>query len=402
MRTLSRRAEAIHPSPTLSLNAQLGERVRAGEPVLNLCVGEPDFSMPAAGRAAAQQAISAGADRYTDVAGLPQLRARIQRKLQEENGLDVDPSQVVVSAGAKHALFNAFFVLCEEGDEVVVPAPYWVTYPEQVRAVGATPVIAATGADTGYKLTAEQLERTVTARTKAVVLNSPGNPTGATYTEPELAALATVIEQHDLYVIEDLIYEHFFYEPGTVPSLTAFASLRERVVLVNGLSKSCAMTGWRIGYSVASPAITALIRRIQSQCTSNATAVAQHAALGALDDLPWLQLIGYRTRRDAAYTQLIAIDGIDCLVPTGAFYLFPDISGLLDSEYHGRALRTADDFCALLLEHTGVGIVPGTAFGAPGHARITYATDPDTVAEGLDRLAAFSRDIRPVPVGADS
>ncbi|WP_030241074.1 pyridoxal phosphate-dependent aminotransferase [Streptomyces sp. NRRL S-350] len=395
MKALSRHAEAIRPSPTLSLNARLNERVRAGDRVLNLCVGEPDFPMPEGGRTAALNAIAAGADRYTDVAGLPELRARIQRKLHEENGLDVEPDRIVVSAGAKHALYNAFFVLCEEGDEVIVPAPYWVTYPEQVRAVGATPVIVPTDAGTEYKITAELLEAAVTARTKAVVLNSPGNPTGATYTERELAELAEVIERHDLYVVEDLIYEHFFYQDGTVPSMTAFPSLRERTVLVNGLSKACAMTGWRVGYTVASRRISALVRRIQSQSTSNVTAAAQHAALGALDDVPWRLLAGYRERRDAAHARLTAIEGIECLLPTGAFYLFPDVSRLLGGRHGAVPLATADDFCDRLLETTGVGLVPGTAFGTPGHVRITYATDPAVVAEGLDRLAAFAREISP-------
>lgn len=393
MKALSRHAEAIRPSPTLALNARLNERIRAGDRVLNLCVGEPDFAMPEGGRIAARRAIQAGADRYTDVAGLPELRARIQRKLHEENGLDTETDQIVVSAGAKHALYNAFFVLCEDGDEVVVSAPYWVTYPEQVRAVGATPVIVPTHADTDYKITAELLEAAVTPRTKAVVLNSPGNPTGATYTAQELAGLTEVVERHDLYVVEDLIYEHFFYADGTAPSMTAFPSSRERTVLVNGLSKSCAMTGWRVGYTVASPAISTLIRRIQSQSTSNVTAAAQHAALGALDDVPWRLLAGYRARRDAAHARLTAIDGVECRLPTGAFYLFPDISRLLGGEHGGVPLVTADDFCDRLLEAHGVGLVPGTAFGAPGHVRITYATDPAVVAEGLDRLATFAREI---------
>ncbi|MFE1931613.1 pyridoxal phosphate-dependent aminotransferase [Streptomyces sp. NPDC059474] len=400
MKALSRHATAIRPSPTLSLNARLNERVRAGERVLNLCVGEPDFAMPEGGRTAALHALAAGVDRYTDVAGLPELRARIQRKLHEQNGLDVGPDQIVVSAGAKHALYNAFFVLCEAGDEVIVPAPYWVTYPEQVRAVGATPVIVPTHADTAYKLTAARLEEAITARTKAIVLNSPGNPTGATYTERELAELAAVVERYDLYVVEDLIYEHFFYEEGTAPSMTAFPALRERTVLVNGVSKSCAMTGWRVGYTVASPEISALVRRIQSQCTSNVAAIAQHAALGALDDVPWRLLAGYRERRDAAHARLTAIDGIECLLPTGAFYLFPDISRLLGGDHGGRPLATADDFCDRLLETTGLGLVPGTAFGAPGHVRITYATDPAVVAEGLGRLGAFAREIRRTAVGS--
>ncbi|OXM74864.1 MULTISPECIES: pyridoxal phosphate-dependent aminotransferase [Amycolatopsis] len=380
MKPLSSRADSIRPSPTLSLHAQLTARRTAGEEVLNLSVGEPDFPMPDRAREYAAKAIADGRNRYTDVAGIPELRERIRRKLAEDNALEYTPDDVVVANGAKHALFNAFLALCEDGDEVVVPAPYWVTYPEQVRVTGARPVIVPTAA----KLTAEQLAAAVTPRTKAVVLNSPGNPTGATYSRAELAALAEVVLRHDLFVVEDLIYEYFHYGDGGVPSIASLGpELQARTVVVNGVSKSCAMTGWRVGHTAAPPEIARLIRRLQGQATSNVSVVAQYAALGAMDDVPWDAIRSYRYRRDLAHRRLTAIDGVRCPLPTGAFYLFPDVSALL-------AGRTADEFCSALLTETGVGLVPGTGFGAPDHVRLSYAVDIPVLDEALDRLAAFA------------
>ncbi|GAB3570725.1 pyridoxal phosphate-dependent aminotransferase [Amycolatopsis endophytica] len=380
MKPLSSRAASIRPSPTLSLNAQLTARRAAGEEVLNLSVGEPDFPMPGLAREYALKAIADGHNRYTDVAGIPELRERVRRKLAEDNGLEYAPGDIVVANGAKHALYNAFLALCEDGDEVVIPAPYWVTYPEQVRLTGAEPVIVPTAS----KLTARQLEAAVTPRTKVVVLNSPGNPTGATYTRPELDALADVVLRHDLYVVEDLIYEYFHYDDGAVPSIAALGpELKDRTVVVNGVSKSCAMTGWRIGYAAAPPEIAQLIRRLQGQATSNVSVVAQYAAIGAMDDVPWEAIKSYRDRRDVAHERLTAIDGIRCERPTGAFYLFPDVSTVLGG-------RTADEFCARLLAETGVGLVPGTGFGAPSHIRLSYAVDLPVLETALDRLAAFA------------
>ncbi|MEV5299220.1 pyridoxal phosphate-dependent aminotransferase [Amycolatopsis methanolica] len=381
MKPLSTRATTIRPSPTLSLNAQLAARGAAGEEVLNLSVGEPDFPMPELARDYALKAIAEGRNRYTDVGGVPELRERIKRKLAEDNGLEYAPGDIVVANGAKHALFNAFLALCEDGDEVVVPAPYWVTYPEQVRVTGAEPVIVPTGA--GLKLTADQLAAAVTPRTKAVVLSSPGNPTGATYSRSELEALAEVVVRHDLFVVEDLIYEYFHYDDGAVPSIASLGpELKDRTVVVNGVSKSCAMTGWRVGYTAAPPEIAQLIRRLQGQATSNVSVVAQYAAIGAMDDVPWEAIKSYRDRRDLAHQRLTAIEGVRCGLPTGAFYLFPDISTLLGN-------RTTDEFCSELLAEQGVGLVPGSGFGAPEHVRLSYAVAPSVLETALDRLATF-------------
>ncbi|HVV14630.1 pyridoxal phosphate-dependent aminotransferase [Amycolatopsis sp.] len=383
MKPLSSRATALRPSPTLSLNAQLSARKEAGEEVLNLSVGEPDFPMPELAREYALKAIGEGRNRYTDVAGVLELRERVRRKLAEDNGLHYEPGDIVVANGAKHALCNAFLALCEEGDEVVIPAPYWVTYPEQVRLTGAAPVVVPAGE--GLKLTAAQLSAAVTPRTKAVVLNSPGNPTGATYTLAELEALAEVVLRHDLFVVEDLIYEYFHYGEGAVPSIAALGpELQDRTIVVNGVSKSCAMTGWRVGYTAAPAGIAGLIRRVQGQSTSNVSVVAQYAAIGAMNDVPWAAIGSYRARRDVAHQRLSAISGVRCELPTGAFYLFPDISAVL-----GERQSTSDEFCARLLAGTGVGLVPGTGFGAPGHVRLSYAVATPMLETALDRLAEF-------------
>ncbi|TVT51585.1 pyridoxal phosphate-dependent aminotransferase [Amycolatopsis rhizosphaerae] len=395
MKTLSTRATGLAASPTLSLNARLAARRHAGEEVLNLSVGEPDFAMPESAALWARKAIDDGRSRYTEVAGVLELRERIVRKLAEDNGLRYGPDDIVVSAGAKHALYNAFFVLCGSGDEVVIPSPYWVTYPEQVRAAGAVPVFAATDERSGFKLTAARREAAVTERTKAVVLNSPGNPTGATYTRAELAELAEVVLRHDLYVVEDLIYEHFHYGPGPVPSIAALGDeLRERTVVVNGISKSCAMTGWRIGYTAAPSPLARWIKRFQGQVTSNASVVAQYAAIGAMDDVPWRDIASYRDRRDFGHRALTGIPEVRCVLPDGAFYLFPDVSGLLGRTHEGVPLRTSDEFCARLLDVTGVGLVPGTGFGADDHLRLSYAVSPDVLAEALSRLSEFAAALR--------
>ncbi|WP_200834281.1 pyridoxal phosphate-dependent aminotransferase [Amycolatopsis alkalitolerans] len=352
--------------------------------MLNLSVGEPDFPMPELAREYARKTIEEGRNRYTDVTGIPELRERIQRKLAEDNDLDYAPGDIVVANGAKHALFNAFLALCGERDEVIVPAPYWVTYPEQVRLTGAEPVIAPTGE--GFTLTADLLETVVTPQTKAVVLNSPANPTGATYSKPELEALAEVVLRHDLYVVEDLIYEYFHYGDSPVPSIASLGpELQDRTVIVNGVSNSCAMTGWRVGYTAAPQAITQLIRRLQGQATSNVSIVAQYAAIGAMDSVPWAEIKSYRPRRDLAHHRLASISGVRCAVPAGAFYLFPNVAELL-----GDQCQTSDEFCAQLLADTGVGLVPGSGFGAPDHIRLSYAVDVPVLEAALDRLAEFA------------
>lgn len=396
MKALSATALSVRPSSTLTLNAAVAARRSRGDDIINLCVGEVDFPMPAEAAKAAVAAVERGESRYTDVAGLPALRERLRHKFLTENGLDVDPQQIVVSAGAKQALYNTFLALCGPGDDVLVPAPYWVTYPEQVRAVGARPVTVDCPPSAGYKLTPVALRAGLTPRTKAVVINSPGNPTGAAYSAAELGELAEVILEHDLFVVEDLVYEHFHYAGGPAPSITTVGPhLRERTVVVDALSKTCGMTGWRVGYSVAPPALSALICRLQGQITSNVTTVAQYAALAALDAVPWSAIAGYRARRDAAHAALVQVPGVRSALPDGAFYLFADVRGILGGEHRGTPLVTSEDLCAAVLESTGVAMMPGEPFGAPGHARISYSAAQDDVVRGLRRFAEFADLVRP-------
>ncbi len=391
MRSLSNRALSLSASPTLALDGRLKALAANGVQVLNLSVGEADFPPPSQVIEAAHRALDAGADRYTDVGGIVPLRTRIAEKLKAENDLDYSPDEIVVSCGAKHSLFNAFYAICEVGDEVLIPAPFWVSYPEQVKATGATPVLVSAGMEDGFKVTPDMLEAHTTPQTKALVLNSPGNPTGAVYDAAELAAIAEFVERHDLYVIEDLIYEHFYYgDEDRVHSIVEVEpQLRDRVVVVNGVSKAFGMTGWRIGYTATSRELTGVMRRAQSQMTSNPTAIAQHAATAALDHTPWDSIRAFRDRRATLLSALDAVDGITCPAPEGAFYAFPDVSGLLGRTHGETVLNTVDDVCGALLDAHRVGIVPGTGFAAPHHVRISYAVDPQVLSEALGRIDRF-------------
>lgn len=393
MKPLSSRAASLQPSPTLALDAQLKQMIVDGQEVANLCVGEPDFAAPDGACEKVIEAVRAGKSRYTDVAGIPELRRRIVRKLEEENGLSYEPGQIVVSTGGKHALFNAFYALCNAGDEVLVPSPYWVSYPEQIRAVDAVAVIVEATEETEFKVTVEQLARHTTPRTKALVMNSPNNPSGATYTGAELASIGEFAVEHDLYVVEDIIYEHFYYDDRE--RFRSIASVcpevKDRTVVINGLSKACAMTGWRIGYSASTVPIAALMKRLQSQVTSNATSIAQYGAIGALDDVPWGAIAEFRGRRDYIHQQLVEIDGISCVLPTGAFYVFPSVSGLLGRSFQGTVIEDSDAFCSLLLKEHLVGGVPGGVFGSPENIRLSYAVsrrDLERAADGIRQLAS--------------
>lgn len=390
MKPLSARTLSINPSPTSSLSNRLKQMRAAGQDVIDLCVGEPDFVMTEGARRAAIEAVRSGKNRYTEAAGTAVLRERISKKLADENGLSYDTDLIVVCAGTKHALFNTFLAICDDGDEVIVASPHWASYPEQLRLVGATPRLVRTDESTGFRMTADQLREHIGPRTKAVILNSPANPTGAAYTRTELAAIAAVVVEHDLYVVEDLIYEHYYYEEGTAPTiLHAGAELAERTILINGLSKSCAMTGWRVGYTAAPAPITTLIKRIQDQSINNVTTVAQFTAIGALDDMPWELLRAFRARRDAAHRMLTAIDGITCTLPAGAFYLFPNVSALFGSRYRGAPIDSDMTFAAALLEATGVGLVPGSAFGSPANVRLSYALPAEDMQCAFTRIAEF-------------
>jgi aspartate aminotransferase len=400
MKPLSERARQIVPSPTMRLDAKAKQMQSAGADVINLSVGEPDIQTPAAAAEAAVRAVRGGFTRYTDVAGIAELRRAVAAHTRAFLGLDYQPEQVVVSNGGKQSLYNVFAALLDAGDEVIIPSPYWVSYPEQVKAVGGRPVILRTDEASGFKATVAALEPLVSPRTKAIVINSPSNPTGVVYTRAELQAIAQLALEYDLYVVSDEIYDRLVFADGGFHSIATLAEMRERTVIVNGWSKSYGMTGWRLGYTLSNPALAKAMRDFQGHTTSNVCSIAQKAALGALEtDLGGLAE-RFRLRRDFTLSALARM-GIRSVVPGGAFYVFPNLGGFVGSAYRasGRAsalfVDSVDTFCRMLLEEYEVSIVPGAGFGAPHNARISYAVDPERLEEGLERLRAFAARLEP-------
>ncbi|WP_027459459.1 pyridoxal phosphate-dependent aminotransferase [Deinococcus murrayi] len=382
--SLSARARGLKPSATVAVTSRALELRRAGADVLSLSVGEPDFETPPHVRAAGIAAIEAGHTRYTPVSGLPELREAVSAKFARENGLEYPPDAVTVTSGGKQALFNALFALLDPGDEVLIPAPSWVSYPEMVALMGAVPVAVPTRAEAGFVLDPEDLAARVTPRTRLVVLNSPGNPTGAVYPAPVLEAVADLARRRGLWLLSDEIYEHLVYEAEHV-SPARFAP--ERTLTVNGASKAYAMTGWRIGYAGGPREWIAAMNALQSQSTTGACTVSQHAALAALTEHAATARFvaearaAYRERRDVLVAGLNAL-GLTTPTPQGAFYVLPDITRLHPDELEASRL---------LLERGGVAVVPGTDFGAPGRVRLSYAVGPGTLREALRRIEAVLR-----------
>ncbi|MFA9428686.1 pyridoxal phosphate-dependent aminotransferase [Egicoccus sp. AB-alg2] len=382
----------MEESPTLAVDAKAKALKAAGEPVIGFGAGEPDFPTPdhiveAAQRAAADPATH----RYSPAAGLPALREAVVDRTRTDSGVGVDPAQVTVTNGGKHALYNVFMALVDPGDEVLVPAPYWVSYPEQIKLAGGTPVAVPTTKDTGFRASVEVLERHRTERTKALVFVSPSNPTGAMYPAEEVEAIGRWAVQHGIWVVTDEIYQHLVYGDATFASLPGLVpDALERTVLVNGVAKTYAMTGWRVGWSIAPPELAKGINKLQSQVTSNVANVAQHAAIAALTG-PQEPVAHMREafdrRRRLAVERLAAIPGVEVVEPEGAFYVFPSFEGVLGRELAGRRLDTTLELAEVLLEQAKVALVPGEAFGAPGYARLSYALGDDDLAEGIDRIA---------------
>lgn len=381
---LSERVSLLKPSPTLALTAKVAELRRNGEQIVSFAAGEPDFGTPASVCEAGIEAIRAGYTRYTAGAGIPQLREAIAAKLLSENGVKVEPTQVVVSAGAKQALFNAITALCNPGDEVILIAPYWMTYRDQVLLAGGKPVGVHTSRAEGYIPNADALKAAITSRTKAIVVNSPSNPTGAVLPRSTLKEIAALALRNELFVISDEIYERLVYDGEKHVSIASLGSeIADRTITINGMSKAYAMTGWRIGYSAASLPVAKAMSAIQDQVTSNASSISQYAALAALA-LPKEALTAmteeFQCRRDLILQELAKIPGVSCPKPGGAFYAFPDVSAYLDG----------DDDVALsqkLLEGQKVATVPGSVFEGTGHLRLTYALDRAQICEGVRRIS---------------
>ncbi len=380
------------PSITLAMNSKALEQKAKGVDVFAFGVGEPDFEPPEAVREAAKRAIDAGCSKYTAVTGVPALKEAICDATERSRGWRPKNENVCVSVGAKHTLFNLALALYEPGDEVIIPKPYWVSYPEQVRIVGATPVLVDTREEDGWKLPPAALEKALTPKTKAVILCTPCNPTGLAYTEEETKALIDVMRKHDCWLIVDEIYAELIYEGLKFVSAAKIApDLRDRMIVVDGVSKTYAMTGWRIGWALAPAPLVKALDVVQGQSTTNPTAVAQHAAIAALkgspDDFARIRAT-FEKRRNAMVAGLTSIPGVKCRKPDGAFYAFADVRGLYGLDWNGKKVATDEDVAFWMLEKAHVAAVPGSGFGAPGYVRFSYAASEERIAAGCASIRA--------------
>ncbi|MGI6096916.1 MAG: pyridoxal phosphate-dependent aminotransferase [Dethiobacteria bacterium] len=390
---LSRIARGISSSPTLAISAKAKQMKSEGVDIIGFGAGEPDFGTPQHIKDAAIQAINEEFTKYTPVPGIPELKEAICTKLKNDNGLHYGPDQIVISNGAKHSLANAFAVLLDPGDEVIVPAPYWVTYPELVKLCHGKPVIIDTTAEDGFKLTVAHLEKAVTAKTKALILNSPSNPTGRIYLEEELKAIADFAVEKGIFVISDEIYEKLVYGKNKHLSIASFNDqIKALTIVINGVSKSYAMTGWRIGYSASAAELSKAMGNIQSHQTSNANSIAQkaaHAALSGSQDCVQEMCRAFDNRRRFMVERIRKIPLLEAIEPEGAFYLFVSVEGLINRSYAGKVITGGDDFAEYLLEHFAVAVVSGSAFGAPNYIRLSYATSMENIERGLERIEKF-------------
>jgi aspartate aminotransferase len=386
--TVSRRAAALSPSLTLAIDAKAKQMKAEGQDVVGFGAGEPDFDTPQHIKDAAVAALAAGFTKYTPSSGIPELRQAVADKFKRDNGLTYKPSQIIISCGGKHSCYNVVIATCQEGDEVIIPAPYWLSYPEMVKLASATPVILPTTDKTEFKVIPDQLRAAITPRTRLFILNSPSNPTGSLYNRDEIKALGDICVEKGVMIMSDEIYEKLVYDGAEHTSVAGFSQAHyEHTIVVHGLAKAYSMTGWRLGYLAAPEPIAKAIDAIQSHSTSNPTSFAQKGGVAALtgpQDHLKTWLAEYTKRRSYAHERLNSIPGISCVNVKGAFYLFPNI---------GQLGLKSTEFCAKLLEQEKVAAVPGIAFGADDYIRISYATSMANIAKGLDRLEKFARSL---------
>ncbi|MBX3334232.1 MAG: pyridoxal phosphate-dependent aminotransferase [Nitrospira sp.] len=393
---LAARVSRIAPSPTLAMAAKAKAMAAQGLDVIDFSAGEPDFDTPAPVKAAAEEAIRAGFTKYTPSSGIDELRGAIADKLQAELGVHYEKSQVLVSCGAKHSLYNLAEAFLEAGDEIIIPIPYWVSYSDQALLNDATPVLLNTTEEQGYAVHATPLERLITPRTKAIIVNSPCNPTGAAYDRATLEAIASVAVRHDLLVISDEIYEKILYDGAVHVSIASLGpEIAARTVIINGVSKAYAMTGWRIGYAAGPKELITAMANIQSQSTSNPCSIAQKAAVAALrlgDPFTRQMVEEFSRRRTTIVNGLNKIPGVSCRMPQGAFYAFPNIKGVLGKQGPSGMLETPNDVAQYLLNEAYIATVPGEPFGSREHLRLSYATGMTSILRGLERLEhAFAK-----------
>ncbi len=385
---LSNRVNAVKPSPTLAITARAAEMRAAGKDIIGLGAGEPDFDTPDAIKQAGIAAINAGKTKYTAVDGIAELKQAIINKFKKDNGFDYQANQILVSCGGKQSFFNLTQAILNPGDEVIIPAPYWVSYPDMVLLADGVPVVVETTQAQSFKLTAEQLRAAITDKTRLFVLNSPSNPTGVAYSNDELKALGEVLKDYpEIVIATDDMYEHILWKKGSfVNILNACPELYERTMVLNGISKAYSMTGWRIGYAAGPASVISAMRKIQSQSTSNPTSISQYAAVEAINgDQSCIDtmMVEFKKRHDIVVEELNNIDGVDCMKTDGTFYVFPNVEQLIGKL---DGIDNDLDFAEYLIENAGVALVPGSAFGCPGHIRISIATSMENLQQALSRI----------------
>ena len=392
MSLIADRLSVIKPSPTIAVSTKAAELKAAGRDVIGLGAGEPDFDTPEHVKDAARKAIADGMTKYTAVDGIPQLKEAIVEKFKRENGITCSAAEVSVGTGGKQVLYNALVVTLNPGDEVIIPAPFWVSYPDMVLLAGGTPVTVACPASNNFKLTPQQLEDAITPKTKWLILNSPSNPSGAGYTADELKALAEVVRRHEhVHILTDDMYEHLVYNGFVFSTMAQVApDLQERILTLNGVSKAYCMTGWRIGYATGPQVLIKAMAKLQSQSTSSPNSIAQHAAVAALNgpmDFMKSNLKAFDSRRQLVVDGLNAIDGVSCPDPDGAFYVYPSIEGVIGRKRpDGAVIENDSDYVTWLLEDGGVAAVQGVAFGLEPHFRISYATSTEALEDACARI----------------
>ena len=389
---------SITPSPTLTIDARAKQLKSDGVDVIGFGAGEPDFDTPEHIRNAAVAAIKEGFTRYTPAGGIPELKEAICEKFQRDNNLTYSKEQIVVSNGAKHSLANIFMAILDAGDEVIIPTPYWVSYPELVKLADGIPVCIEGEQKDGYMLTAALFNKHLSPRTRAIIVNSPGNPTGLLYTQEELFAIAAFAIKNDLWIISDEIYEKLIYDDAKHISIASLSEeIKKRTIIVNGVSKAYAMTGWRIGYTASEPDLAAAMSRIQSHATSNPNSIAQKATLAALrgsqECVEEMRRV-FAERRAYALGRINKMSYLSCGTPEGAFYLFVNAGKACGLSFRGTTITDTDHLAALLLDHYQVAVVPGRGFGAPEYIRLSYATSRENIKTGLDRLEAFLKELK--------
>jgi aspartate aminotransferase len=396
---LSARAKAMAPSATIAIDTRTKQLMADGIDVVNFSVGEPDFDTPEHIKRAGMLAIAQGHTKYTPPVGTVELRKAICEKLRKDNGLEYKPEQIVVSNGAKQSIYNAYVVLLNPGDEVIIQAPYWVSYPEMVKLAAGVPVVINTDESTGFKMTPSMIKAKLTPRTRAINLNSPSNPTGAVYTRKELEAIAQLAVEHDLMIVTDEMYEKLLYEGAQHISIASLgAEVKQRTITINGMSKAYAMTGWRMGYCASETGYAKAMGDLQSQTTSGPSSISQKAAvealLGTQEPVESMRQ-EFDRRRQHMMARINRIPGFAVKVaPIGAFYLFPNVAPTFGQTIRGRQINTSDDLAQVILEEGKVGLVPGTGFGAPDYLRFSYATSMERIEEGLNRIEALVREAR--------